>query len=182
MAEVLLSSESRVKAATNISDNLAGKYLHTALYEAQEIKLREILGDCLLDKCKRLVKDKEIDYPVNAAYKDLIDKCQDFLAYTTVVEVLTKVSYKIVNFGLAKTNNENTQVATPSEINSNKFYYQSKADSWCLILQNWLLANRAAFPELDECACDRISANLTSSASCGIWLGGVRGKCGRRRR
>lgn len=181
MAEVLLSSESRVKAATNIGDNLAGKYLHTALYEAQEIKLRGVLGDCLLDKCKRLVGDKTIGNPENVAYKDLVDKCQDFLAYSTVVEILNKVTYKVVNFGVAKTNDENLQVATPSEINNNKFYYQSKADSWCLILQNWLLNNKAAFPELDECACNRISSNLHSSASCGIFLGGARGKYRRRR-
>lgn len=181
MAEILLSSESYIKAATNISDNLAGKYLHTALHEAQEIKLRGILGDCLLDKCKRLVKDRTIDNPENAAYKDLVDKCQDFLAYSSVVELLDKVSYKVVNFGVAKTTDENLQVASASEINRNKFYYQSKADSWCLILQNWLLNNKAAFPELTECACARISSNLTSSASCGIFLGGARGKYRRRR-
>ena len=46
----------------------------------------------------------------------------------------------------------------------------------CRDLQRWLLDNRAAFPELRGCDCDAIQANLRSAASCGLWLGGVRGK------
>ena len=65
-----------------------------------------------------------------------------------------------------------------------EWYYQGKADACCVTLQQWLLDNRDAFPELDDCSCRAIRANLRSAASCGIWLGGVRGrmtvgKCGR---
>lgn len=180
MAEVLLSSEAFVKSETNISDNVAGKYILTSLREAQEVRLKSILGDCLLDKLKDLVRSEEIDKEENARYKNLIDKCQYYLAYMTIVELIFKVSYKIGNAGLVKTTDENLQVASLDEIITQKDFYQGKADFYCMELQNYILENRSLFPEVDECTCRRIHSNLYSAASCGFFVGGVRGK--RRRR
>lgn len=180
MAEVLLSSEAFIKSVTNISDNVAGKYILTSLREAQEVRLKSILGDCLLDKLKDLVRSEEIDKEENARYKNLIDKCQYYLAYMTIVELIFKVSYKIGNAGLVKTTDENLQVASLDEIITQKEFYQGKADFYCMELQNYILDNRSLFPEVDECTCRRIHSNLYSAASCGFFVGGARGK--RRRR
>jgi len=176
MAEILLSSEKFIKETTNVSENLSGKYLLPSLREAQEIGLKGILGDCLLARLKELVKDGGINQEDNVAYKDLLDRCQYYLAYQTIVEVVERVSYKVVNFGVAKTTDENLQVATQDEIAKQKYFYQAKADNYCLDLQNFLLNNRTAYPELKACDCNRIQANLKSAASCGIFLGGARGR------
>jgi hypothetical protein len=176
MTEILLSSEKFIKSVTSVSDNLAGKYLLPSLREAQEVALRGILGDCLLDRLKEIAAEKALDETANAPYKALLEKVQYFLAYTTIVEVTNKVSYKVGNFGVAKSTDENLQVATQDEIAKQQYYYRSKADYYALLLQNWLLDNRAAFPELGDCACAKIRANLRSAASCGIFLGGPRGK------
>ena len=178
MAEILLSSEKFIKEVTNISDNLAGKFLGPSLREAQDIKLQGILGTCLFNKLKDLVGSGSIG--TQPAYKNLLDHCQYFLAYSTIVEVLKKVSYKVGNFGVAKSNDENLQVATMEDINSQEFYYQSKADAYCLELQQWILDNRKDYPELTECQCNKLSSNLYSAATCGVWLGGRRGKMVRR--
>ena len=180
MAEILLSSEAFVKSVTSVSDNLSGKYILPSLREAQEIGLRNILGDCLLSKLKSLVKDNAIEQPVNAKYKELIDRCQYYLAYVTIVEVTNKTTYKVGNFGVTKNTDENMQMATQDEVAKMQYYYQSKADACCYDLQNWLMENRSSFPELNECDCKRISSNLYSAASCGIFLGGSRGKSKRR--
>lgn len=180
MAEILLSSESFVKSVTSVSDNLSGKYILPSLREAQEIGLRNILGDSLLSKLKSLVKENAIENPVNAKYKELIDRCQYYLAYVTIVEVTNKTTYKVGNFGVTKNTDENMQMATQDEVAKMQYYYQSKADAYCLDLQNWLMDNRASFPELNDCDCRRIESNLYSAATCGIFLGGVRGKNKRR--
>lgn len=180
MAEILLSSEAFVKSVTSASDNLSGKYILPSLREAQEIGLKGILGDALLAKLKGLVKLQEIDLPANSAYKSLLDHCQYYLAYKTIVEVTNKVSFKIGNFGVAKTQDENLQVATQDEIAKMQYYYQSKADACCLDLQNYILCNKEAYPELTEGCCRRIQANLHSAATCGIFLGGARGRMKRR--
>lgn len=186
--EILLSSERFIKSVTNISDNVAGKYILPALREAQEITFRTIVGDCLLDKLKlMLVPDPEtharpIDDPSNGAYKLLLDKAQYYLAYQTIVEVCNKVSYKIANFGVAKSSDENLQVAPEDELIGQIAYYQGKADAHCYQLQGWLLENQAELPELCDCDCSRIKSNLMSAATCGVWLGGPRGKQRRGRR
>lgn len=180
MAEIILSSEKFVKSVTSVSDNIAGKYILPSLREAQEQGLKGILGDALLAKLKSLVATKEINLESNAAYKILLDHCQYYLAYTAIVEVTYKVSYKIGNFGVSKTTDENLQVATQDEIAKMQYYYQSKADACCLDLQNFLLEHRSDYPELTECCCHKIESNLHSAASCGIFLGGSRGKMIRR--
>lgn len=179
MAEILLSSEAFVKSVSSVSDNLSGKYILPSLREAQEIGLRGILGDLLLDKLKALRKDNTLETEAGGVYKTLVDHCQYYLAYMTIVEVTNKVSYKIGNFGVTKTQDENLQVATQDEIAKMQYYYQSKADACCLDLQNFLLQNKGSYPELTECCCSRIESNLRSAASCGIFLGGARGRKGR---
>lgn len=177
MAEILFTSERFVKKATNISDNLAGKYLLPAIREAQEQHLRNILGDTLTAKLKTLLATEgTIDEDENARYKALLDRCQYYLAYEAIVEVTNKVSFKIGNFGVAKSNDENLEVASYDEIVKMQTYYQAKVDAYCSNLQGWLLENEKDFPELDEHQCTKISSNLRSAATCGIWLGGARGK------
>lgn len=168
----VLTSEKAVKAFTNIDDNVASKYLLPAIVEAQNIGLRGIIGDALLARCLEVTAET----PVPEPYAMLIDQCQYYLAYKAVAEVLPRLSYKVTNAGVVKTADENIQNASEGEIMRQRGYYQAKADYYCMLLQKWLYTNRSAFPELKECDCNRIKANLTSSASCGIFLGGKRGR------
>lgn len=176
MAEILLSSETFIKSVTNISDNVAGKYILSSLREAQEISLKGILGDALLSKLKSLVQGRSIEGHDNIQYKDLLNKCQYYLAYTTIVELICKVSFKIGNAGVVKTSDENLQVATLQEVVLQKEYYQGKADFHAMEIQNYILDNLSAFPEVNECDCRKIHSNLHSAATCGFFLGGARGK------
>lgn len=176
MSEILLSSEAFVKSVTSASDNLSGKYILPSLREAQEIGLKGILGDLLLAKLKDLIKNGTLETESNGVYKTLVDHCQYYLAYKTIVEVTNKVSYKIGNFGVTKTQDENLQVATQDEIAKMQYYYQSKADACCLDLQHFLLEHRKDYPELTKNSCNKIESNLHSAASCGIFLGGARGR------
>lgn len=182
MANVLLTSERFVKDATSISDNLAGKFLLPAIREAQDVRLRDVLGSCLLEKLKGLVeKDPQtqtrpIDDQANADYKDLLDRAQYFLAYAAAANVCEKVAYKVANMGVVKTSDDKVQPGDATEISRSRDYYVFKSDSECRTLQTWVLENRAKFPELDACQCDQIRAHLRSAASCGLWLGGPRGK------
>lgn len=175
-AEILLSSEAFIKSVTNISDNLSGKYILPSLREAQEVSLKNIIGEALLEKLKSLVAAQTIESEENLMYKYLINKCQYYLAYMTIVELVNKVTYKIGNAGVVKATDENMTIASQAEVIAQKEYYQGKADFYCYELQNYLLSHSADFPELDDCSCRKIHATLHSAASCGIFLGGARGK------
>ena len=174
--EILLCSENFIRAASNISDNVAGKFILPSLREAQDIKYRTIVGDALLAKLKELVRDSEVNLPENALYKECLDRSKYFLCYSTIVEVCNKVTYKIGNFGVAKSSDENLQPVGADELSRQTFYYQSKADAACFDLQRWLWENKDSIPELTERECGKIKATLFSAASSGIFLGGARGK------
>lgn len=176
MKTTLLTSEQFVKEVSNISDNLAGKYLLPAIREAQEINLRGFLGDALLDKLKELVGAGTIKAADNAAYLRLVDECQYFLAYQTIAGLPYKIGYKIANIGVVKTSDTNVQPCTADELAAVKGYYQGKADYYAKRLQGYLLKNCRQYPELTENDCYAIRKNLYSAATCGLWLGGARGK------
>lgn len=174
MAEYLITSEAFVKNTTPIFDNIGGKYIQSAIREAQEIRIKGVLGSPLLARLKELCKSGEIEK--NSDYKELLDQCQMATAYQAISELARITSYKITNKGVVKTNDERVENATESEIIRTQDYYRAKADFYVSELQRFLLDNRSKYPELSETACNAIRSNLHSAASCGLWLGGTRGK------
>ena len=177
--EILLTSEAYFKTVTPAYENLAGEYILTSLREAQEHGLRSVIGGCLLDTLKGIVAEGD---EITGKTAELMNLIQDYLVFSAMVNVLDMISYKVTNFGVAKSQDQNLQVASHDEIDKQQYYYQAKADAFCYDLQRFLLANRADFPTLCDCDCDRMQANLYSAATCGIFLGGARGKMGRGRR
>lgn len=174
--EIFLTSETFIKSVLAISDNTAGKYMRAAMREAQEIGLKAIIGPALLNKVKSLISAGTISASENAAYKALADQCQYFLAYQTCVELIPKVALKIANIGLNRTSDDNIQSATADDMEKTQYYYETKAEWYRIELQQYVLDNMDALPELTEDMCRRIHANLYSAASGGLWLGGPRGK------
>lgn len=174
MADYLITSESFVKNVTPIFDNIGGKYIQSAIREAQEIYIKGVLGSALLARLKTLCASGEIKN--NEPYKELLERCQLAIAYKAVAELSRITSYKITNKGVVKTNDERVESATESEIIRTQDFYTAKADHYVLELQRFLLANRSSYPELNDCSCDAIRSNIKSAASAGLWLGGARGK------
>lgn len=176
MNRVFLTSEAKVKEIACINDNVASAYILAAIQEAQEIKLKGILGPALLSSLKAKIEDKSIDAAENIWYKELVDQCQYFLAYQAVSELTYKTTYKVTNFGVARSTDENLSVPAFDDVAKVKDYYQAKADYYCIEVQTFAWNNRRQFKELDANRCSIIKANLYSAASCGIYLGGARGK------
>lgn len=172
MTNVLLITEKTIKNLTNLSDNMNGKLLLPAIREAQDINLRGILGDRLLESL--IYYAGSADIPDN--YYNLLVKCQYYLAYQAITNICMITSVKIDNAGLLRVSDEHMEPLSMTEVNQMVSYYQKKADYYCLLLQNFLIDNKSDYPELDECHCNAIQSNLYSSASCGIVLGGPRSK------
>ena len=171
MTKVFLTNERFIKSLCNIDDNLAGKYLSSALQEAQEIDLKQILGSSLLDTLKGLIASGE---EIPEDYKELIEECQYVLAYRTISILCIMSTYKIANVGTVTTSDDNVSNLAWGDLLRVKEYYTHRADYYTYLLQKFLLDNKSKYPELKDCDCNRIKANLKSSASSGLWLGGVR--------
>lgn len=200
----LLTNEEMVKGLMPVSQNLAGEYLSTAMFEAQELGLQSILGQTLL---ARLMHYEEYgEWASHPELEGLKHNCQYYLAYKTIQEILPKVAFKICNAGAVQTSDQNVQNLSREQIDAMIEDYSSKADSFAYRLQAWLrnaidgrvsgikiyfktssgdsfiLADGASFLVgsgsivLTDDEYDEIKMNLYSAASCGIWLGGARGR------
>jgi len=181
MKQILLSSVKLIKGIVGIADNVADEYILTALQEAQDMGLKRVLGAALTEKLKKLVADDEIGAPENAAYKELADKAQYFLAYTTAAEACMKTTFKLSNLGVAQTGDDNVTPVKIEDVMKVRDDYQAKADAYCKELQGFVLDNQAKYPELDQNTCHAIKAHLIAAYTGGIYLGGARGKIVRRR-
>lgn len=174
MKEILLVSEKFIKDQTDLSDNISSKFLLPAIREAQEINLRSILGDKLLDSLKNAALEG-LDLSKNAKWKSLVVNVQYFLTYQTLSNILLLVAVKVDNLGVSRATDDNIEAVDFQDLYSMKGYWQSKADWYAKRLQNYILKNRSLYPELDENDCYSIQSNMYATATCGLWLGGARG-------
>ena len=98
--KTLLVDETFIKSVTNISDNIRSKLIEPAIFEAQNEDLREVLGDKLLNRLIDLVSSNDIYKEEYSNYKELLIKCQYFLAYTVASNICILTAVKIDNAGL----------------------------------------------------------------------------------
>lgn len=177
MTKILLISEDYIKTNSNLSDNVWGEYILPAVREAQDIGLQLIIGSCLYKKVLDLVDTNAIKNESNVAYKELLDEyIQPYLLYQVITDLIPIIGTKLANLGTVISNDEHVMSLSEGERNNLKHYYEIRADFYCKRMQEFLLNNRNAFPELAACDCERIKANLNSAASTGIFLGGFRGR------
>ena len=148
--EILLTSEAFVKSVLAISDNLAGKYLRPSIREAQDVALRNIIGDALLAKLKALVESGDISQPENAAYKAVLERSQYYLLFQSIAALLPGLTFKVANAGVVKTPDEKVEVVNQAQVELEQARYQCQADAECARLQNYLLEHRDDLPELTD--------------------------------
>lgn len=179
MTNVLLISEDFIKTNSTLNDNAFGKTLRPAIIEAQDIGLQMIVGECLYKKILDLVRTNDIQEEENVMYKDLLDYyVQPFLLYAVLSNTVLTLNAKIGNIGTVVTKDEYVVNLTQGEMDLLKTEFTNKADFYTKRMQQFLLNNKSAFPEIEqcECGCYSVKPNLKSSSSCNVWLGGLMGK------
>ena len=176
--DVLLISDTYIKSATNISDNIAGEYLLPSIKLAQDIELAETIGTRLLETLQEIVFDNLIDKEGYSNYKYLLDRhIQPYLCYATKSHLIPNVRHKIANAGVLTTDDEKMYNVSSNETDKVVAHFIHFADVYKNRLQRYLIANYNMYPELSECkTCADLKANLYSSAGCNLNLGGARGK------
>ena len=171
-----LTSENFIKSNSSINDNVDDKYMQSAMRESQEINLQSLLGTRLLRKLQQLVRTGAINESGNTIYRECVDQCQYFLLYHTVAKLVMVTGIHISNFGPNNPTDENMSNLYWSDLGKCEQYWVNKADHYALMLQKWLIENYNELPELTQNKVAQLRSNLYSAASCGLWLGGARGK------
>lgn len=176
MTEVYLISPNTVRTLTNMSTNMQDKFLISAIREASDMDFQEVVGTNLYNKLKELVANDEIIEIKNKYYKGLLDIAKYFLAYTVIARIVVISSIKLDNIGANITSDDKANTIDVKDVFSIEDHYYNKADFYKKRVQDYILANRQHFKELNSYEIDKIQANLYSAASSNIWLGGIRGK------
>lgn len=172
---ILLISEEKIKSESGLNDNIYGKSLLPAIREAQQIGLCPIIGEALYDSLCTMVDNGSITADTNSNYKYLLDNyISYYLLYKVISDLIPTIGVKIANIGVVISNDEHIANLSEDERNRVDTYYLYRSDFYCKRLQNYLLENKELFPELDECSCNQMKANLDSASSISLWLGGAR--------
>lgn len=174
---ILLTSSEYIKSHTSLNDNTYDKMILPALERCQDIELTECLGECMVKSVQAMVADGTIRSEEKILYKELLDNyIQPFLAYSVMSNIVLEIGAVMGNGGVDTITDEHRTSLSLSDRNLVKDYWLKHADAYKRKMQEFCKEHREAFPELSGCGWCNGSANLNSSASTGIWLGGVRGK------
>lgn len=176
--DVLFVSAEYIKSITNISDNVAGQYILPAIRISQDTDMQEMLGTKLYRHLQELIFSGDIELEANEQFKDLLDNyLQYYLSYLVVSELCLMTSFKITNAGIVRSDTSDFKNADMSEVEVIRNTYKYKADFYKSRTQDFLIRYHQNFqPYLTNEKVNELRTNLYSAATCGIWLGGARGK------
>lgn len=169
--KIFLVSPEDVKAATNINYNVDDGDVAASIRTAQNIYLRDIIGDKLLESLQEMVSGGTLEE--NTAYKELLDNyVSEYLIFKACVEVCVPISLKIRNMGITQDYDTNVQAAQLRNIAELADYYETQAIDKANRLIDFIINNRAAFPEIDTvCTCGQEPPHLRKRANTNLYLG-----------
>ena len=175
--KIYLISEDTVKSNSILDANIYGKFLGTAIFEAQDMYLSTIIGTPLLNRLYELVGNGEIMAEENSDYKLLLDDyIQPVLLYGVQTAIIPLIANKIANAGVLVTNDEKNNNVDRDDVVSLTDFFRNKRDFYTEHLQTYLCKNSTKYPEYGENEYGGEKGQTYSHSDCSIWLGGYRGK------
>ena len=167
----MIITPDEVRTLSNISDNVNSKVLAAAIRTVQDDELMLIVGEPLLERLKDV---KENGGP--EIYTEVIEKARMFIINKVIAELIVMINYKIDNAGLIQTADDNIECLGIDDTLTLKGYYDSRADHYAHLLQNFLIENLSRIPELTQPQVYKIHATLHSAGNPSVFLGGARGR------
>ena len=149
MAKVLFISEDYVKRNSTVDENVDAKLIYSAIQDAQDIQIHELLGTDLYVKLKADVEDFiENATPIPADYDTLLEAyVKPALLKWTEFEMKYMNHYKIRNSGSMIRTSDNSTAANFTEVKYLMDKESYKAQFYSDILVNYLCGNTDLYPE-----------------------------------
>ena len=158
-----LITPEELKSNGFLNQNIDDQYITTALEEAQDIYLREIIGDNLYNK---LLNHKSIEPDI---YDELIDNhVKYFLKYKIASLLCMVVNFKIRNAGVITQYSQDITPTTMEDTKSVMNYFNQQADFYANRLTKFLQTNH--IPEYSY-SCNQITEPNEKHPVCSIYLG-----------
>lgn len=173
--DTMLISPDEVKGMSDINYNVDDTAIGASIRASQNIYLRDIIGDALLDKLQELVYNAisgvndNIDDERNIAYKTLLDEyVQTVLGYKVASEICVRLSLKIRNMGVVQNSDTNVHASQLADITYMKETYDAYFNDAANRMIKFICSHKDAYPE-SEFVCD--CGNNPLYGRIGLWLG-----------
>ena len=176
---IFLISEKTLKQRSLITDPTLSYVIKPAIECAQKIGLREILGECLIEKLQLLVSTKTedqthllINMPEYVHYKELLNNyITDYLVYKTMAEAIIPMRDKMRNAGVVNNVDNNYQQPGFDEITYTKRYWSDNAEYFGSMLRQYVENNIDWYLEYTACdSCNNMNGKQKHIYNCGIVL------------
>ena len=154
-----------LKADGFINQNLENEYLYSAIDEAQDIFLREIIGDSLYETLQNKLSEANID----GVYQTLLDiYVKIYLKYKVLSLLCVPLNFKLRNIGIAQQFSNEVNTTSLEDTKYIQNYYEGKADFYANRLTKFLQTND--IPEY-KCSCNQITEPNELHPVSSIYLG-----------
>lgn len=163
----LLLTPDELKANGFLNANVDNEYVVPAIEEAQDVFLREILGDSLLNKLTELTEAEQLD----GKYEELVEGyVKYYLKYKTLGILCMSVNFKIRNMGVINQYGPEVGTTTLDETKYIQNYYVEKADFYANRMTRWLELNKKFISEYKVC-CKQVTNPEQTHPVSTIYLG-----------
>lgn len=148
MTTTLLLSEAKLRAFSDINNNVDSELLKNAIREAGDLHAQRIIGTKLYQK---LIADVDADNVTGEYLTLLTGYLQDFLLYAAYYESLEYIYLRVKNNGLlTPTGGENSVQVDRNVYEMKRQSVKNKMEYYAERLTNYLIEKVNVFPELNE--------------------------------
>lgn len=170
--KILITPE-ELKTNGFINSNIDVEYIIPAIEESQDVFLREILGDSLLNKLIELNEAEQL----SEKYEELVESyVKHYLKYKTLGILVMNVNFKVRNAGLIQQFGNEMNSVGMEETKYYSNWVESKVEFYENRLTAFLQKNRKFFPEYNSC-CEQITSPSEGTYS-SIYLGNGKRRVG----
>ena len=149
--KVLLISENAIKDDSVITQNLDGKYILSAIKNAQDMCLLPLLGSKLLNEIYAQVQDGSVEDRIQVLLDDYI---HPILLNASISHIIVNTSLKIKNLGTVNTGDTNVTNVNIKDIQWLKQQYDYNVDFYNKRCIEYIKQHIDLYPEWPGCNCD----------------------------
>ena len=140
---VYFISTSYLKDNSAINENVDDKLLKSAIKEAQEIYIRDIIGSGLYDELQTQAFAGTLTNVNTTLLDSYIAPC---LKYYTITESMLPMTFKLMNKSVAAREAENARAVSIDELTMIEKRFRDKAEYYANRLRDYLRENTNTYP------------------------------------
>lgn len=143
MEIVLLVTENYIKQSSMIDENVDVALIRSAIVEAQDLHLTDILGSGLTNEIKNQISAGTVTPLNQTLLENYIFKS---MLYWTLYEGTDYLTYKFRNKSVMTMNSDNSQPVTLDEVKRLMDSFKNKAEWYSERVTRYLIQNESSYP------------------------------------